>query len=157
MALFSKKPKTSAQKAQQAKMRILARLLGCGYLIYIVVSSFIMSPPDELDMSPTARYVIMVFFIVAAAVLLIASVREFFINKKAGYYDESFHKSDLGADDYIGSDEEADNGGEDESYGDGEEYEDDEDYDEDGEDYDGDGEDYGEDGEDYDEDGKPEA
>jgi len=72
-------------------------MLGCGYLIYLVVTYFIRQSPDEMPFSPEVRIVIIVFFLLAAAALIFLSVREFFRNYKVGFYNESFYTSDLGA------------------------------------------------------------
>jgi len=97
MALFKKKPKTSAQKASQAKMRILARLLGCGYLIYLVVDNFIGVSPEELGMSQTIKYAVISIFLGFAGVLLVLSAFEIIRAYKAGMYNEAFYTSDPGA------------------------------------------------------------
>jgi len=107
MALFKKKPKTSAQKASQAKMRILARLLGCGYLIYLVVDNFLGVPPEELGMSPTVKYAVIFIFLGFAGVLLVLSAFEIIRAYKAGMYSEAFYTSDPGAEaPYANADEE---------------------------------------------------
>ncbi|MCL2366828.1 MAG: hypothetical protein FWC75_07275 [Oscillospiraceae bacterium] len=98
MAIFRARPKTSAQKASQARLRIVGRMLGCGYLVYIVVTYFIRVPPEEMPISAEVRYTIIVFFLAAAAALIFLSIKEFFRNYKVGFYNETFYTSDPGID-----------------------------------------------------------
>lgn len=86
-------------------MRILARLLGCGYLIYLVFNNMIGVPPEEAGFTPTVQVAIIVIFLAAAAALLILSVLEFIKGKKAGVYNESFYTDDPGA---FGAEESSD-------------------------------------------------
>ena len=77
-------------------MRILARLLGIGYLGWIVFNEFIGVPAEEMGMHPVARMAIIVVFLGVAALLLVGSILEVARNVKAGYYNASYHTDDAG-------------------------------------------------------------
>ena len=94
MALFKKRPKTSQQKAQKAQLGILARILGCAYLIYIVYQMFQQAPEDE-TINYTLKIAIGVIFIAAAAFLLIITAFEFVRNYKSGFYKAEAYSDDV--------------------------------------------------------------
>ena len=75
-------------------MRIAARLLGCAYLVYLVVDGFFGVSHEELGMSPAAKYAVIAVFLAGAAVLLVFSVIELIRNYKAGLYKESAYEDD---------------------------------------------------------------
>jgi len=86
------KPKTSQQKAQKAQMGIFARLVGCGWLIYIITQII-----REDGMNPTLRLAVVIGFSCAAAFLGIASIVELVRNIKSGVYSASSYEDDPGA------------------------------------------------------------
>ena len=93
MALFRKREKTAREKANKAQMGIFARLIGCGYLIYLMVN-LINSPSDGSDgMSPTTKTVIAVVMLTISVVIVAFTLFEFVRNLKAGYYKESTYFS----------------------------------------------------------------
>lgn len=96
MAFFQKRPKTSQQKAQKAQMGILARLIGCGYLIYVVVKLLGTSSEDD-TMSPTIKLVIAIFFLIAAAFVIFITVQEFIRNWRSGFYRTTSYTDDAGS------------------------------------------------------------
>lgn len=94
MAFFKPKPRTSQQKAQRAQVGIAARLIGCGYLVYIVIQMF-QAAPEEDSMSMNVKIAIAVVFIAAAAALAVITLLEFFRNFKSGYYKADAYTDDL--------------------------------------------------------------
>ena len=93
MPLIKRKPKTSQQKAQKAQMGILARILGCGYLLYVVYQ-LLQASPEEDSINPTLKTVVIVVFLIAAAVIITITLREFIQNLKSGYYKAASYKDD---------------------------------------------------------------
>lgn len=94
MALFKKRPRTSQQKAQRAQIGIAARVIGCGYLIYIVVEMF-KTAPEEDSMNQNLKYAIAVVFIAAAAVIIVITLLELFRNLKGGFYKADAYSDDV--------------------------------------------------------------
>ena len=95
MAFFNKRPKTSKQKAQKAQLNILARLLGSGYLLYIIYQ-MVTTPYEEDGMNPTLKIVVVTFFLCAAITLIVFTVIELVRNYKAGVYKEASYEDDPG-------------------------------------------------------------
>ena len=94
MAFFKPRPKTSQQKAQRAQIGIAARIIGCGYLVYIVVQMFKIAPEDE-SMSMNVKIAIAVVFIAAAAVLAVITLLEFYRNFRGGFYKAETYSDDV--------------------------------------------------------------
>ena len=101
MPFFKKKPETSQKKAQKAQMHILVRIIGCGWLVYIVYQ-ILTTPIEDSGMSVTLRNIIVVFFLCASAFILVLTVRELIQNLKSGYYKTSAHKDDPGIAEAVG-------------------------------------------------------
>ena len=95
MALFNKRPKTSKQKAQKAQLNILARLLGSGYLLYIIYQ-MVTTPYEEDGMNPTLKIIVVAFFLCAAITIITFTIIELVRNFKAGVYKEESYDDDPG-------------------------------------------------------------
>jgi hypothetical protein len=81
---------TPAQRANKAMMNIIARLGGCGLLIYFVVKMLTVPPKERPD--PTATLIIGIIFVLAAAVLLFMTVQDLWISYKTGRYKASTYE-----------------------------------------------------------------
>jgi len=93
MPFFKKKPQTSQQKVQKAKMHIFVRIIGCGWLVYIVYQ-ILTTPMEDTGMTVMWRNIIVVFFLCATALILVLTAREVIQNLKSGYYKISAHQDD---------------------------------------------------------------
>ncbi|MDR0491076.1 MAG: hypothetical protein LBH28_07520 [Oscillospiraceae bacterium] len=107
MALFRKRPKTSQQKAQKAQVGILARLIACGYLVYIVVQMLQTSPEDD-TISPALKIVIVIVFLAAAAVVITLTLVEFIRNLMSGMYKAASYVDDFASTDGESAEEQPD-------------------------------------------------
>jgi hypothetical protein len=75
--------RTPAQKAQRAQLGIVARLAGCGYLIYIMVK--MLQTPSE-TMSRTVVIIIAAVMLTLSAFVIVITIREFILGLKTGRY-----------------------------------------------------------------------
>jgi hypothetical protein len=64
--------RSPAQRANKAMLNILARLGGCGFLIYYVIK--ILTIPEEARPNPTMTIIIGIAFILVAAFLVVITV-----------------------------------------------------------------------------------
>lgn len=78
------------QKAEKAQMNLIARLAGCGLLIYYVVK--LLSSPDA-PRTPIA-ILIGIVFIAAAAFVIVINIRDFIIGWKQGRYKQSTYEEE---------------------------------------------------------------
>ena len=93
MALFKKREKTAREKANKAQMGIFARLIGCAYLIYVMIT-LLRSSGDSADgMSQTLKITIAVIMLAASAFVIVITVLDFIRNLKYGAYKESTYFS----------------------------------------------------------------
>ena len=79
----NKGPRTPSQQAQRAQLGIVARLAGCGYLIYIMVK-ILRTPSDST--SPMFMTIIAIVMVALSIFVIIITIREFFIGMKIGRY-----------------------------------------------------------------------
>jgi len=86
---------SSQQKAQKAQMRILARAVGCGWLVYIIIQ-MVQVPAYESGMNPAMRMAAIVVFSVGAAILGVLTLIEIVSNLKSGFYKASYYNDDPG-------------------------------------------------------------
>lgn len=88
-----KKPQTSTQKAQKAQLNIIARILACGYLLYIIHQLVTVSA-EESGINPTLRMGIIIVFTLASAAIITVTIIEFVQKLRGGNYKESFYDDD---------------------------------------------------------------
>jgi len=93
MALFKPKPKTSKEKAQKAQFGIFARLVGCAYLVYIIVKLLQTSDEDEV-LNETLKIIILIVFSLAAVAIVTVTIIEFIRSLRAGYYKADAYTDD---------------------------------------------------------------
>ncbi len=93
------KDRTPGEKAQKAQLRVAARLLACGYLIYIAVDLIKQTVRGEAPVKEPLAYLLAAVVLVPAAVIIILTVAEFVRDYKAGrlkkitFYQEEFGES----------------------------------------------------------------
>ena len=92
MALFNRREKTAREKANKAQLGILARLLGCAYLIYLVIT-MLRSSTENDGLNPTMKIVIAALMLTASVVIVIFTLLEFLRNVKSGFYKEDAYLS----------------------------------------------------------------
>lgn len=83
-------PKTPSEKARRATLGIIARLGGCVYLAYIIYKLIKMSVEGTSGMSPAVVIATTVVMGLAAVVLIVFTIRDFFTGVKNQDY--SMHK-----------------------------------------------------------------
>ena len=94
MSLFKKRPKTAQQKAQRAQMRIVLRVFCCAYMVFYIIIPLLREAPEEDNMNPTLRFVIVAAFIAFTAVILVISVIDFYRSWKAGLFKAEAYEDD---------------------------------------------------------------
>jgi hypothetical protein len=97
------KERTPKQKAEKAQMNILVRLIGCGWIIWIVIKLF-RDPEIDVFSQPVWQLILLGVMILAAAVIIPLTVLDFIRNFKAGYYSQ---KAYIDPSEVIESDEES--------------------------------------------------
>jgi cytoskeletal protein RodZ len=81
--------RTPQEKAQRAKMSILARLLGCGYLIYIMVQ-LLKTPKEQTPGSWTV--VVAIVMLVAAGVVIAITIWDLIRSIKMGIFNPAIYE-----------------------------------------------------------------
>jgi hypothetical protein len=76
--------RTPQQRAQKALLNIIARLGGCGFLIYFVVK--ILTIPEEAKPDATTATIIGIVFVLVSAVVIFMSVRDLLRGLKDGRF-----------------------------------------------------------------------
>jgi hypothetical protein len=82
--------KTPAQRANKAVLNIIARLGGCGFLIYFLIQ--ILTVPEAERPDPTTTTIIAIVFIVAAVVLIFITVMDGINGLKTGRFKASTYE-----------------------------------------------------------------
>lgn len=87
----SNKNRTPKQKAERAQLGIVARLAGCGYLIYIMVK-ILRTPSDTTP--PVFKTVIAIVMLVLSIFVIILTLKEFVRGLKIGRYKASTYEEE---------------------------------------------------------------
>jgi hypothetical protein len=82
---------TPQQRAKKALMNIIARLGGCGLLIYFVVK--ILTIPEEAKPDATTATIIGIVFVLVSAAAVAITVRELLLGLKDGRYKASTYEA----------------------------------------------------------------
>ncbi len=86
--------RTPKQRAERAMLNIVARLGGCGFLIYFVVK-ILTIPPEEAP-SQTVATIIAIAFLLVSAVLIFITVQDLVAGFKTGRFKAStYEEQDL--------------------------------------------------------------
>jgi len=84
--------RTPKQKAEKAQLNIVARLAGCGFLIYYVIK--LLKTPNEQTPGTTAATIVMIVLLVLAAVVIGITIMDLFRGYKAGRFNASTYEDD---------------------------------------------------------------
>jgi hypothetical protein len=82
--------RTPKQRADKAKMNIVARLGGCGLLIYFVVQ--LLTAPAESKPDATMATIVSVIFLLASAFIIFITVQDLIIGMKTGRFKASTYE-----------------------------------------------------------------
>jgi hypothetical protein len=83
--------RTPQQRAQKALLNIIARLGGCGFLIYFVVK--ILTIPEEAKPDATTATIIGIVFVLLSAAAISITVRELLFGLKDGRFKASTYET----------------------------------------------------------------
>lgn len=85
---------TAAQRANKAVMNIVARLGGCGLLVYFIYKVLTVPPEERPD--PTVTTIIAIAFVVVGIVLLFMTISDLVSGLKTGRFKAStYEEADL--------------------------------------------------------------
>ena len=88
--MLRKPPKTPSEKANRATLRIIARLAGCAYLIYILYQLIKNTNTEDSGMSLPVVIIISAVIIIISVILIVLTVMDFVSGLKN--HDYSMHK-----------------------------------------------------------------
>jgi len=90
---FKKRERTAREKANKAQMGVFARLIGCAYLIYLMITLLKTSGDATDGLNPTLKIAIAVVMLAISVFIISVTVIEFIRNLKSGYYKENTYFS----------------------------------------------------------------
>ncbi|NLA87697.1 MAG: hypothetical protein GX847_10560 [Clostridiales bacterium] len=96
--------RTPKQRADKALMNIVARLGGCGFLVYFVVQ--MMTVPAEEKPDPTTATIVSAVFILIAAFLIFITIKDAIVGFKTGRFKASTYE-DMDLAEYMESQKDA--------------------------------------------------
>lgn len=82
--------RTPKQRAERALMNIIARLGGCGFLIYFVVK--VMTAPAESKPDPTTTAIISIVFLLVSALVIFITVLDLVKGFRLGRFKASTYE-----------------------------------------------------------------
>ncbi len=88
--MLRKPPKTPSEKANRATLRIIARLAGCAYLLYILYQLIKNTNTEDSGMSMPVVIIISAVIIIVSLILIVLTVMDFINGLKN--HDYSMHK-----------------------------------------------------------------